>query len=44
MIALEIDFGYVSNKEDATFWKNHKEEIARQVAASFASGINVDNE
>lgn len=44
MLALEIDFGYVSNKEDATFWKNHKEEIARQAAASFASGINVDNE
>lgn len=42
MQALEIDFGYVSNEEDATFWKNHKEEIARQAAASFASGINID--
>lgn len=44
MLALEIDFGYVTNKEDAAFWKSHKEEIARQAAASFASGINVNKE
>lgn len=36
MHALEIDFGYVTNSEDAAFWKAHKEEIAKQVADSFA--------
>ena len=36
MHALEIDFGYVTNSEDAAFWKAHKEEIAKQVTDSFA--------
>lgn len=40
MQGLEIDFAYVTNKEDADNWKKNGEKIARQAAASFASGIN----
>lgn len=41
MNAIEVDFAYVSNREDATFWKEHKEEIAKQTAESFAQAIGV---
>ena len=37
---LEIDFAYVSNKEDAAYWLKNGEKISKQAAASFASGIN----
>lgn len=40
MQGLEIDFAYVSNKEDADNWRKNGEKISRQAAASFASGIN----
>ena len=41
MNAIEIDFAYVSNSEDAAFWKANKEAIAKQCADSFASAIGV---
>lgn len=41
MHALEIDYAYVSNPEDAQFWKEHREAIVKQSAASFAEGLNV---
>lgn len=41
MNAIEIDLGYVSNSEDAEFWKAHKEEITKQIADSFAQGIGL---
>lgn len=44
MHALEIDFGYVTNSEDAAFWKAHKEEIAKQVADSFAEARGLKKE
>ena len=40
MQGLEIDFAYVSNKEDAAYWLKNGEKISKQAAASFASGIN----
>ena len=39
MNAIEIDFAYVSNDEDAAFWKQNKEAIAKQCADSFAQAI-----
>ncbi|MEG0736547.1 MAG: N-acetylmuramoyl-L-alanine amidase [Longicatena sp.] len=41
MYALEFDFGYVSNSEDAQFWKTNKEAYAKQVAISFAQAIGI---
>lgn len=43
MQGIEIDFAYVTNKEDAENWLKNKEKIARQAAASFAGGINAAN-
>lgn len=43
MNAIEIDLGYVSNAEDAQFWKDNKEAISKQIAQSFAQGIGVIN-
>lgn len=43
MKGMEIDFGYVSNKEDAAFWKEHKEEIIQSVASSFVKSIHAEN-
>lgn len=43
MNAIEIDFAYVSNAEDAAFWKANKEAIVKQTAKSFAEGISVIN-
>ena len=42
MMALQINFGYISNKEDAAYWKGHKEELIKQIAKSFVEGINVE--
>ncbi|MEG0360651.1 MAG: N-acetylmuramoyl-L-alanine amidase [Longicatena sp.] len=39
MHALEIDFAYVSNSDDAKNWKENKEKIAKQTADSFAEAI-----
>lgn len=41
MQGLEIDFGYISNKEDAQYWKDNKEKIIHTLADAFAEGINV---
>ena len=43
MQGIEIDFAYVTNKEDAENWLKNKEKIARQAAASLAGGINTAN-
>lgn len=39
MNALEIDFAYISNADDAANWKKNKEKIVKQTAASFAEAI-----
>ena len=44
MMALELDFGYITNSEDAKNWKDNKEKIVRSCAKAFALGINVINE
>lgn len=44
MQGLEIDFGYISNKEDAALWKKDKKKIIRTLADAFAEGINVSKE
>ena len=41
MQGLEIDFGYISNKKDAQYWKDNKEKIIHTLAEAFAEGINV---
>lgn len=41
MQGIEIDFAYISNKEDAENWKKNKEKIIKETARSFAQGINV---
>lgn len=41
MMGLEIDFAYISNTEDATFWKDNKDKIAKESALAFAKGIRV---
>ncbi len=43
MNGMEIDLGYLSNKEDVEFWKQNKEKIMKQIALSFAEGINASN-
>lgn len=42
MKGMEIDFGYVSNEEDAQFWKTHKEEMIQIIAESFAKSIHAE--
>ena len=32
MQGLEIDFGYISNKKDAQYWKDNKEKIIHTLA------------
>lgn len=44
MQGLEIDFGYISNEEDAALWKKDKEKIIQTLADAFAEGINVSKE
>lgn len=39
MNALEIDFAYISNKEDANFWKVNKVRIVDETAKIFAKAI-----
>lgn len=41
MQGLEIDFGYITNKEDAMQWKKNKEAIVASCAKAFVKGINV---
>lgn len=43
MQGLEIDFAYISNKEDAAMWKKQKTAIVKETARAFAEGINADN-
>ena len=43
MQGLEIDFVYISNKEDAALWKKQKNAIIKETARAFAEGINADN-
>ena len=44
MMALQLNFGYISNKEDMVYWKAHKKEFIKQIAKSFVEGINVASE
>lgn len=39
MNALEIDFAYISNKDDAAHWKKNKTKIAEETAKAFAQAI-----
>lgn len=41
MYGLEIDFGYISNAEDASYWKINHKALIQEIAAAFAEGINV---
>lgn len=43
MNGIEINLGYLTNKNDANFWKENKEKIMKQIALSFAEGINASN-
>lgn len=42
MQGIEIDFAYVTNEEDAAFWKKNGKQIAQQAADSFASSIHAE--
>lgn len=44
MDAIELDFGYVTSRKDADFWKKNKEKIAQQAAISFAQAIGATKE
>lgn len=44
MYALEIDFAYISNAEDASYWKINHRRLIQEIAAAFAEGINVSDE
>lgn len=39
MNALEIDFAYISNKDDAQYWKMNKTKIVQETAKAFAKAI-----
>lgn len=41
MQALDIRLGYLSSKEDATYWKEHKEEYMQDLADAMDSYLNV---
>lgn len=43
MNGIGINLGYLTNKNDADFWKENKEKIMKQIALSFAEGINASN-
>ena len=43
MLGLEIDFAYISNKEDAKQWKKSKDKIIIETARAFAEGINASH-
>ena len=40
MYGLEIDFAYISNAEDAAYWKSNKRVLIKEIAKAFAEGIN----
>lgn len=42
MNALEIDFAYISNEDDAANWKKNKTKIVKQAAVSFAEAIKAE--
>ena len=41
MQGVELDFGYITNSNDASNWKNNKEKIIASCANAFANAINV---
>lgn len=43
MNAMEIDFAYISNKDDAANWKKNKTKIADETAKAFAQAIKASN-
>lgn len=40
MYGLEIDLGYLSNAEEAAYWKSNHKVLMNEIAAAFAEGIN----
>ena len=40
MYGLELDFAYISNAEDAAYWKSNKKVLVKEIAKAFAEGIN----
>lgn len=43
MHSLEVDFCYITNSDDAKYWKENKETIIKEFAKAYADSINADS-
>ncbi len=42
MHGLEVDFGYMTNKSDVAYWKQHKKQIVKEFAKAYLEALNIE--
>ena len=42
MNGLEVDFGYMTNKSDVAYWKQHKKQIVKEFAKAYLEALNIE--